>query len=168
VSVRIRDYGQSDLEACRQLWLELTEWHRQIYESPGIGGDDPGRKFDEHLDRVGADNIWIAESGGSAVGMTGLIASEGEAELEPIVVATGWRGRGVGEALARTVLDAARKRGERQLLTRPVARNDAALAFFHRLGFDALGQLELIADLRPLDEQVWRAGPVLAGRTFRL
>jgi ribosomal protein S18 acetylase RimI-like enzyme len=76
------------------------------------------------------------------VGMTGLMASAGEAELEPIVVTPAWRGRGVGEALARMVLEAARERGERQLLTRPVARNDAALKFFHRLGFDALGQLE--------------------------
>lgn len=168
MSVRIRGYEQSDLEACRQLWVELTDWHRRIYDSPGIGGDDPGRKFDEHLERVGAEHIWIAESGGTAVGMTGLIASEGEAELEPIVVTPGWRGRGVGEALARAVLDAAGKRGERQLLTRPVARNEAALKFFHGLGFDALGQLELIADLRPLDEQVWRAGPLLAGREFRL
>jgi GNAT superfamily N-acetyltransferase len=168
VNVRIRGFERSDLEACRQLWVELTEWHRQIYDSPHIGGDDPGRKFDEHLDRVGAEHIWIAESGGTIIGMTGLIASVGEAELEPIVVTPAWRGRGVGEALVRRVFDAARERGERRLLTRPVARNDAALKFFHRLGFDALGQLELIADLRPLDEQVWRAGPVLAGRTFRL
>jgi GNAT superfamily N-acetyltransferase len=168
MDVRIRSFERSDLEAGRQLWVELTEWHRQIYDSPQIGGEDPGRKFDEHLDRVGAEHIWIAESGGRVVGMTGLIASAGEAELEPIVITPAWRGRGVGEALARTVLEAARKRSERQLLTRPVARNDAALRFFHRLGFDALGQLELIADLRPRDEQVWREGAVLAGRTFRL
>jgi ribosomal protein S18 acetylase RimI-like enzyme len=168
MSMRIRGFERSDVDACRQLWVELTEWHRQIYDSPGIGGDEPGAKFDEHLDRVGAEHIWIAESNGSPIGMSALIASTDEAELEPIVVTPEWRGRGVGEALARTVIAAARQRGERQVITRPVARNDAALRFFHRLGFDALGQLELIADLRPLEEQVWRAGPILAGRDFRL
>ncbi|HKC21455.1 MAG TPA: GNAT family N-acetyltransferase [Gaiellaceae bacterium] len=67
-----------------------------------------------------------------------------------------WRGRGVGAALARTVLEAARQRGDRYVTTRPVARNGTALRFFHALGFDALGQLELIADLRVRDEQRWR------------
>jgi GNAT superfamily N-acetyltransferase len=146
----------------------LTERHRQIYSSPTIGGDAPWRRFGEHLDRVGADHIWIAEKGGVAIGMTGMIPSTGESELEPIVVAPEWRGRGVGAALANSVFDAARKRGDRYLLTRPVARNDAAVRFFHRLGFDVLGQLELIADLRPVDEQPWRSGAVLADREFRL
>jgi GNAT superfamily N-acetyltransferase len=168
LNIRIRSFQQSDMDACRQLWVELTEWHRQIYDSPTIGGDDSGRKFDEHLEHVGADHIWIADSGGTAVGMTGLIPATNDSELEPIVVARDWRGRGVGEVLARTVLAAAREREDRYLLTRPVARNEAALRFFHRLGFDALGQLELIADLRPHEEQAWRAGTVLAGRDFRL
>ena len=168
MNVRIRSFEVGDIDACRRLWVELTEWHRQIYDSPGLGGDDPGAKFDEHLDRVGPEHIWIAESDGAAIGMSALIASPGEAELEPIIVTPRWRGRGVGEALARAVIDAARQRGERQVITKPVARNDAGLRFFHRLGFDALGQLELIADLRPLEEQVWRVGPVLAGRDFRL
>lgn len=103
MTVRIRGFEASDTEACRQLWVELTEWHRHIYESPAIGGDDPGRKFDEHLDRVGAANIWLAERDGKPVGMTGLIPAESESELEPIVVSPSWRGQGIGVALARTV-----------------------------------------------------------------
>ncbi len=100
--------------------------------------------------------------------MTGLIPSAADSELEPIIVSPAWRGRGIGAALARTILEAARARGDRYLITRPVARNDAALRFFHSLGFDALGQLELIADLRPPETQVWRPGATLADRTFRL
>jgi hypothetical protein len=40
--VKIRNYRADDLAACRALWVELTEWHRQIYASPQIGGTDPG------------------------------------------------------------------------------------------------------------------------------
>lgn len=168
MNVRIRGYDASDLEACRGLWVELTEWHRELFASPTIGGDDPGRKFDEHLSRVGAEHIWIAEGNGRPVGMVGVIPSTDESELEPIVVAREWRGRGVGVELARVVIEAARQRGDRFLSTKPVARNDAALGFFHGLGFDVLGQLELLADLRSPEEQTWRSGPSLAGHAFRL
>jgi GNAT superfamily N-acetyltransferase len=168
VDVRIRGYDASDLEACRQLWVELTEWHRELFASPGIGGDDPGRQFDEHLSRVGAEHIWVAERDGQALGLAGLIPSSGEAELEPIVVAREWRGRGVGDALARVVIDAVRGRGDRWLITKPVARNAAAIRFFHGLGFDVLDQVQLLADLRAPDEQSWHTGMVLAGRDFRI
>lgn len=168
MSIRIRGYDPADLDACRQLWVQLTEWHREIYAAPAIGGADPGAQFDEHLARVGAEHIWLAEGDGRPVGMVGMIPATGESELEPIVVAPDWRGRGVGEALARVVIDAARARGDRQLIARPVARNERALRFFHGFGFDVLGQLELLADFRRLDEQAWRSGATLGGVDFRL
>jgi hypothetical protein len=49
-----------------------------------------------------------------------------------------------------------------------VARNDAAIRFFHGLGFDVLGQLELFVDLVPQEKRRWRRGVVLAGRDFRV
>jgi hypothetical protein len=82
----IRLYRPEDLQPCRVLWVELTEWHRAIYQSLGIGGSDPGHFFDEHLDRVGPAHIWVAEVDGQVVGLAGLILGEEEAELEPLVV----------------------------------------------------------------------------------
>jgi hypothetical protein len=64
--------------------------------------------------------------------------------------------------------EAARARGDRYLQTRPVARKRCSAPVLPGLGFDALGQLELIRDLRPADEQVWRPGATLAGRDFRV
>src|SRR4029453_18386226 len=60
----VRGYEPGDLEWCRGLWVELTQWHRDIFDSPGIGGDNPGLAFDEHLAKVGAENIWVAEDNG--------------------------------------------------------------------------------------------------------
>src|SRR5437870_2429650 len=88
---KIRSYEADDLAVCRALWVELTEWHRQIYESPQIGGADPGRRFDEHLRQVGRDHIWLATIEGDVVGMVGLIEEESEFELEPLVVSERWR-----------------------------------------------------------------------------
>ena len=166
--VEVRNYQAADLAACRSLWVELTNWHRQIYDSPEIGGADPGRKFDEHLELVGGDRIWLATTGGEVVGMVGVIRTENEIELEPIVVSERWRGRGIGHRLAEHVVGEARAAGMRQLLVRPVARNAAAIRFFYDLGFDALGQIEFVLDFRPLADQPWRPGATIADRDLRV
>jgi hypothetical protein len=47
-----------------------------------------------------------------------------------------------------------------------VARNALALRFFHRLGFDTLGHVDVLLDLeRP--KSYWRAREHLAEREFR-
>jgi ribosomal protein S18 acetylase RimI-like enzyme len=162
--MNVRGYRDSDRDACRALWVELTQWHRDIYAAPEIGGDDPAAAFDEHLALVGAENIWVTEIDERVVGFVGMITNEKHAELEPIVVSTEFRGRGLGQALLETVVARARERGLRQVLVRPVARNAEAIAFFHANGFGALGQIELILDLAARDH--WRPGEQLAGRDF--
>ena len=165
--ITIRAYEARDLDACRGLWEELTEWHRQIYEAPSIGGPEPGLQFDEHLARVRASNVWVAEADGHVVGMAGLIESETEAELEPLSVSEAYRGRGIGSELARVVIAAARERGFRTLVVHPVARNVDAIRIFRTLGFDVLGQIELMMDLDPEKKRRWMSGERLAGREFR-
>jgi N-acetylglutamate synthase-like GNAT family acetyltransferase len=162
----VRGYRDGDLDACRTLWVELTQWHRDIYDAPEIGGGAPEAYFDEHLERVGAENLWVAEEDGAVVGFVGMIPEERTAELEPIVVAGGTRGRGIGRELAAVVLAEARRRGLRQVVARPAARNAEALRFFHAQGFDVLGQVELVCDL--VAPERWRPGEKLAGRDFRL
>jgi L-amino acid N-acyltransferase YncA len=100
--------------------------------------------------------------------MVGLIGDESDAELEPIVVSERWRGGGIGRQLAEHVVAEAHAVGVRQLIARPVARNASAIRFFHDFGFDALGQIELLLDLRPSAEQVWRPGATIADRDLRV
>ncbi len=163
----IRHYQTGDLDSCRSLWIELTEWHREIYQAPHIGGDTPGRQFDEHLQRVGPANLWVAVVDERVVGLAGLIPGDGEAEIEPVVVSAPYRGAGLGRRLASTVIDAARKRGVGHLSVRPVARNERALRFFRRLGLDIVGHVELFTKLTASPASEWRDGPSLAGCRFR-
>ncbi len=164
-SVAIRKFEPRDAEACHGLWAELTEWHRELYGDPAIGGHDPASGFDRHLDEFGATHLWVAEETGSIVGLAGLIVRGRKAEVEPVIVSQRLRRQGVGRALVEATVQAARAEGVEQLRVRPVARNQDATAFFHRLGFTALGHVELLLDFRR-PESYWRAGERLAGRDF--
>jgi N-acetylglutamate synthase-like GNAT family acetyltransferase len=161
-----RDYAPGDLRACRALWVELTEHHRALYDAPEIGGDDPGAQFDAHLDKVGPANLWVAEDDGAVVGLIGLMPTdEGDLEIEPIVVTRDRRGGGIGRRLVETVIAAAAERGIERVTVVPVARNSATLQFFHHLGFDIAGYVELIHDTR---SDRWRPGLEAGGVTFRV
>jgi N-acetylglutamate synthase-like GNAT family acetyltransferase len=160
--VTIRPFEEQDSSACRGLWAELTRWHRALYDDPSIGGDDPGSGFDE-LDGA---RIWVAERRGSIVGFVGLLIHGRQAEIEPVVVSFDVRGQGIGRALVDTAVEDARTEGVRQVKARPVARNSSALRFFHELGFDTIGHVDLLLDLeRPKD--YWRERIRLAERDFR-
>jgi N-acetylglutamate synthase-like GNAT family acetyltransferase len=163
--VTVRGYRPSDLDACRALWRELTDWHRRLYDDETIGGEDPGVHFDAHLAEAGAERIWIAEADGRVVGFAGLVVRGRKAEVEPVSVAASYRGRGVGRALVRTVVDEARAAGLGQVLVRPTGRNAEAIRFFHTLGFDVISRVELVFDLT--DDARWRDGEHIAGRKFR-
>jgi GNAT superfamily N-acetyltransferase len=164
----IRAYISNDLETCRSLWAELTQHHRELYNDPNIGGENPGLCFDQHLVQVGPEHIWVAECDGQVVGFVGLIVTEGEAEVEPIVVARGHRGGGVGQALLERVIAETKKLDVRYLNVRPVARNVEAILFFYQAGFQLLGRSELFMDLRQPDPDPWKTGPEIFGCSFKM
>lgn len=164
--MRIRAYEDRDLHACRALWRELTQWHRELYEDTTIGGDQPELGFDSYVEEFGRERVWVAEQE-RVVALAGLIVRGRNGELEPVVVDARARGRGIGRALVEHVVEAARAEGLRRLTVRPVARNADALQFFHAAGFDVLGHVDLQIDLTGTGFHP-RAGERLAGREFRV
>jgi len=141
--ILVRAYSPGDLGACRELWAQLVDVHRELYSDLGIGGETPGRHFDEYLERAGKDRIWVAEMGGRLVGLTGILSSLFGTEVEPLIVHEEHRGAGIGSLLLDHAVRKARAMGDKGVSVKPVARNRRALDFFRRRGFEVVGQVEL-------------------------
>jgi GNAT superfamily N-acetyltransferase len=161
--VTVRPYRPDDRSACRALWVELVQHHRELYDDPSIGGPEPGLHFDQHLGRVGPDRVWVAEADGLVLGMTALLVDGEEAEIDPLVVLAKHRGKGIGVALLNHALTEARELRARYRHVRPVARNRKAIAFCHRAGFRLLGRVELFMELQTTGPGTWKPGPELFG-----
>jgi GNAT superfamily N-acetyltransferase len=144
----------------------MVQRHREVYDDPSIGGDDPGMEFDQHLARVGAGRIWVAVIGAEIIGLVSLIVDDQQAEVEPIIVSSRHRGRGAGHALLDHVTDQARRLGVLCLSAKPVARNEEAITFFHDAGFRTLGHIQLFMWLGPSTPGQWKPGPELLGKSF--
>lgn len=162
----IRKYQNEDRKQCRFLWRELTEWHREIYQDPTIGGKSPEDYFDEHLKEVGADQIWVAVHKSQVIGLVGLVIEEKEGEIEPIIIKRDFRKKGIGKQLIETVISEVRSRGMRFLKVRPVARNIEAMKFLHKRGFKNLGHIEMFMDLSDSKRRPWKVGPEISGCKF--
>lgn len=164
--VTIRPYRDTDHPACRDLWVQLTEHHRRLYNDSTIGGDDPGSAFDDYLEISHRLATWVAEVDGEVVGMVGLFDHGTSGEVEPVVVAERLRGHGLGEQLLRRAIDEAVARGFEYLAIRPVARNVAAIRSFYGVGFRTLGgHIDLTMDLRQRRHE-WFGGERLHGLDY--
>lgn len=164
--MQIRQYNSSELDQCRSLWAEMVQRHRDIYNDPSIGGDNPGLEFDIHLERVGTQYIWVAEDNEELVGLVSLILNEQQAEIEPIIVKSDYRNQGIGQELLNHAIEQAKKLNVLCLSVKPVARNLDAISFFYNSGFKAMGQIELFMWLGDSTPFEWKKGLNLFGKSF--
>ena len=165
-TAEVRPYESADLESCRTLWAEMVQRHRDVYEDPSIGGDDPGREFDRHLERVGPERVWVAVAEKDILGFVSLVVEGEQAEVEPIVVSADQRSRGIGKRLLIRAIDEAKRLGVSCLSVKPVARNTEAISFFYEAGFRILGHIQLFMWLGPSSPGQWKPGPELFGKPF--
>ena len=160
--VSVRAYRTDDYDACRGLWVQLTEHHREVYDAPEIGGDDPGAGFDKHLAEHGPDELIVAESDGTIVGLAGLILQDSDAEVEPVIVDRSQRGSGVGHLLISALRERALAIGAAVFQVKVVARNASALAFYKSAGFKTVGMVELF-ELLDSDRTWLEDGATISG-----
>jgi amino-acid N-acetyltransferase len=83
---------------------------------------------------IGLAEFVVAEHAGRIVGVAGLETYGTDGLLRSVAVAEDWRGRGLGGALTRAIVGAARRRG----LTDLYLLTETAADFFSRFGFRAI------------------------------
>lgn len=107
--------------------------------------DEAAARADEEWERmVGQLPTWLAVLGDRAVGSVSLFHSPEQPEDDCFLVGM-WvdpaaRGNGVGEVLARTVVDAAGEQGRSRVVLEVAHENAAAIALYERVGFVATGR----------------------------
>ncbi len=159
----VRKYREADMEQRRSLWRELTEWHREIYQDSTIGGERPEDYFDNHLAKIGPNQLWVAVHDSSVIGLMGLVFEGKEAEIEPLIVNKNYRSTGIGTRLVEIVISEARKKGIRFLSVKPVARNIKTINFLNNQGFKNIGHVELIFDF---SNYTWKSRLDIQGCKF--
>ncbi|KTS91240.1 hypothetical protein NS183_04985 [Microbacterium testaceum] len=109
--------------------------------------------------RLAQGEVWVAlDAAGQIVGTVWVprpgerlspLAREGELDFRQLAVAPAARGRGVGEALTRHVIDLARARGARRVVMNSGPEMIGAHALYLKLGFRRLTEREHPVEVEP-------------------
>ena len=139
-AVTVRDATLADVDAVLGLVVAVAGEGRWISVEAPV--DVEGRRRRVVEDVEGDDTIaLVAEAGGELVGQLDLrLARYGVADLG-MLVAAGWRGRGVGTALLAEGIERARAAGAHKLALQVWPHNAAAIALYERFGFRREGLL---------------------------
>jgi RimJ/RimL family protein N-acetyltransferase len=139
-AVTVRPATADDVDAMVAMLVEVAG------EGRWIGTEDPV-DTERRRRRMAADVeasdvvLLVAEAGGEPVGQLGLeLARYGVADLG-MLVAAGWRGRGVGTALLAEAVRRARAAGAHKIALQVWPHNAAAIALCERFGFQREGYL---------------------------
>lgn len=130
-----RATSEDDLEAVRRLFrayvdsldfdLDFQDVDRELEALPGPYAPPEG-------------TILLAEVGDTPVGVVALqpLDEDGVCEMKRLYVRPAHRGRGIGRALGRAILDAARELGYDVMRLDTVASMTAARRLYRSLGFE--------------------------------
>ena len=120
------------------LKIELLEWPAAQEEAKRIRFivfvEEQGVPADLEMDENDAESLHaLAYADGQAIG-TGRLLPDGH--IGRMAVLKQWRGRGAGKAMLRRLIDAARRRGHREVA---LSAQVHALEFYRAEGFEPQG-----------------------------
>jgi RimJ/RimL family protein N-acetyltransferase len=138
--IKIREATLADVDRLLELLVAVAGEGRWIGTEAPVDLERRRQRMVEDVE--GASTIvLVAEADGELVGELGLhLARYGVADLG-MLVAAGWRGRGVGSALLAEAVDRARKAGAHKIALQVWPHNAAAIALYQRFGFEREGYL---------------------------
>jgi GNAT superfamily N-acetyltransferase len=127
----------ADIPALAGLLAELFTLESDF--RPDLAKQEQGLRL--IVENPATGRIFVLRAGGRIVGMASALFTVSTAEggpvvlLEDVIVAEGYRGRGLGRKLVGHVLDWARDNGFRRVTLLADRDNDLALRFYEGLGF---------------------------------
>jgi ribosomal protein S18 acetylase RimI-like enzyme len=138
--VRVREATLADVDRVLELVVAVAGEGRWISVEEPVDVAQRRRRMVEELE--GEQTVMlVAEAGGELVGQLDLrLARYGVADLG-MLVAPGWRRKGVGSALMAEAIARARAAGAHKLTLQVWPHNTAALALYERFGFQREGYL---------------------------
>jgi RimJ/RimL family protein N-acetyltransferase len=146
VGIEIRPAEDADRRAIATLLAAVAE------ERDGIATEPPV-DVDARADAWRLDGTIVAVADGAVVGQVHVEASRfGFGELG-MMVAAGWRGRGVGTALVAAAIDRARERGLHKVTLGVFPHNEAAIGLYRKFGFVEEGRLR--SHMRRANGELW-------------
>jgi RimJ/RimL family protein N-acetyltransferase len=138
--ITVRAATPADVDTLVGMLVEVAAEGRWIGTEAPVDVERRRRRF---LEDVEGDDavVLVAEADGKPVGQLGLqLARYGVADLG-MLVAAGWRGRGVGTALLAEAVRRARQAGAHKIALQVWPHNAAAIALYERFGFQREGYL---------------------------
>lgn len=127
--VTIRPATEADVAAAQALVERAYAVHLGIVDKP------PAPLFDDYEAHQAAGRLFLAESGGTLVGITVLIDAADHLLLDNVAVDPAAQGRGVGRALIAFAEATARARSHREVRLYTQEKMTANIALYARLGF---------------------------------
>ena len=134
----VRRAEERDLDAMLDLYEAVAAEGRYIGGEAPVDREARRLRWLEHF--ADPDHVsFVAEVDGRIVGQ-GALSGSGVAELG-MLVASDWRGHGVGSALMQACLDWARRAGAHKISLQVWPHNDAARNLYRKFGFEEEGYL---------------------------
>ena len=146
----IRAGRVEEARALVELFAAVAEERDGIASEPPIDLDERTTQF-----AAGMDHTIVAVAGEELVGLVHLEPTRhGFADLA-MLVARGWRGRGVGSALLAAAIERARADGCHKLSLEVFSHNEAGVALYRKFGFVEEGRK--VAQYRRSSGELWDA-----------
>jgi len=140
----VRPATRADVDAVMDLWRELSRHQEpwRVFAPRSEMEADVRRSYERALTDPGS-LVLVAEVEGRIVGtafghpvVPSSVSDEPAIELAGVVVSAGERKAGVGRALVDGIARFARDQGIGRIVIKTFARNEGALEFWRRLGFE--------------------------------
>jgi RimJ/RimL family protein N-acetyltransferase len=138
--VGVRPATADDVDAIVDLFIGVVDEGTWLGTQPPVDREAQRQRF--------AEDIGTADRASLVAVVDDVIVGHARVDVTPynvaglgMMVAAGWRGRGVGGALVRAAIDAARDLGAHKLALQVWPHNDVARRLYERHGFVEEGVL---------------------------